>query len=159
MLNSSVLARFRRMLYLKSKELPTSFSEIFRIFPYPVTITLGSHIPDLRIPSLLQFAIHLCVVAWFTHCVRIVLSVNDSSDLATFAKHAGRKGIEESDVQMLLQRQRQIKPQGAKNSVFSVAQKFLPGELLGRVRMVKGGIQKRKGRAPRGRNVDDDDDD
>jgi Centromere kinetochore component CENP-T histone fold len=85
--------------------------------------------------------------------------VNDSSDLATFAKHAGRKGIEESDVQMLLQRQRQIKPQGAKNSVFSVAQKFLPGELLGRVRMVKGGVQKRKGRALRGRNVDDGDDD
>jgi Centromere kinetochore component CENP-T histone fold len=76
-----------------------------------------------------------------------------SSDLGTFASHAGRKVIEEGDVQMLLQRyypplcfrlakygrQRLIKMAGggAKMSVFSVAQRYLPGELLGRVRMVK----------------------
>ena len=38
---------------------------------------------------------------------------------------------------------------GAKKSVFSVAQKYLPGELLGRVRMVKGGVKKRAKRATR----------
>ena len=35
---------------------------------------------------------------------------------------------------------------GAKMSVFSVAQKYLPGELLGRVRMVKSGPKKRRAR-------------
>ena len=72
-------------------------------------------------------------------------------DLATFAKHAGRKAIEEGDVQMLLQRQRivQVAGGGAKKSVFSVAQRYLPGELLGRVRMVKGGVKKRVKRVRR----------
>jgi hypothetical protein len=83
---------------------------------------------------------------------------NPRSDLATFAKHAGRKGIEETDVQILLQRQRQINPQGggggAKNSVFSVAQRYLPGELLGRVRMVRGGmVQKRRAGGRRGKST------
>ena len=88
------------------------------------------------------------------------IHTNPSSDLATFAKHAGRKGIEETDVQMLLQRQRLVKPQGARNSVFSVAQRYLPGELLGRVRMVKGGVQKRRagGRKARIRSGGDDGD-
>lgn len=74
-----------------------------------------------------------------------------SMDLATFAKHAGRKAIEEGDVQMLLQRQRivQVAGGGAKKSVFSVAQRYLPGELLGRVRMVKGGVKKRVKRVRR----------
>lgn len=74
--------------------------------------------------------------------------------------------MEEVDVQMLLQRfypfprlfwsnglifrQRLVKlGGGAKMSVFSVAQKYLPGELLGRVRMVKSGIRKRKTRSKR----------
>jgi hypothetical protein len=39
-----------------------------------------------------------------------------------------------------------VKSAGAKNSVFSVAQRYLPGELLGRVRMVKGGVHKRQQR-------------
>jgi histone H3/H4 len=82
---------------------------------------------------------------------------NVSADLATFARHAGRKVIEETDVQVLLQRyvpkrwacwanssQRLVKT-GAKMSVFSVAQRYLPGELLGRVRMVKGGVNKKRG--------------
>ena len=38
---------------------------------------------------------------------------------------------------------------GAKKSVFSVAQRYLPGELLGRVRMVKGGVKKRTKRVKR----------
>ena len=48
-----------------------------------------------------------------------------------------------------------MKLAGAKMSVFSVAQKYLPGELLGRVRMVKGGIRKKQKRA---RKVAADDD-
>jgi len=72
---------------------------------------------------------------------------NLSSDLATFAQHAGRRSIEETDVQMLMQRQRFVKGgEGAKMSVFSVAQRYLPGELLGRVRMVKSGAKKGKAR-------------
>jgi hypothetical protein len=43
-------------------------------------------------------------------------------------------------------RQRMIKLGGAKMSVFSVAQKYLPGELLGRIRMVKSGIRKKQKR-------------
>lgn len=35
---------------------------------------------------------------------------------------------------------------GARESVFSVARKYLPGELLGRVRMVKSGAVKKKTR-------------
>ena len=38
---------------------------------------------------------------------------------------------------------------GAKKSVFSVAQRYLPGELLGRVRMVRGGVKKRGKRVTR----------
>jgi len=92
-------------------------------------------------------------------------SLTYRSDLATFAAHAGRKAIEEGDVQMLLQRyvppnlginidvrQRIVKGSGAKMSVFSVAQRYLPGELLGRVRMVKP--VKRKGRKIRAQQVD-----
>ena len=50
-------------------------------------------------------------------------------------------------------RQRLVKGGGAKMSVFSVAQRYLPGELLGRVRMVKP--VKRKGRARRVRETED----
>ena len=51
-------------------------------------------------------------------------------------------------------RQRLVKGGGgAKMSVFSVAQRYLPGELLGRVRMVKP--VKRKGRTRRVRETDD----
>jgi len=37
-----------------------------------------------------------------------------------------------------------VKLAGAKESVFSVARKYLPGELLGRVRMVKSGVVKKR---------------
>ena len=51
---------------------------------------------------------------------------------------------------MLLQRQRMVQlGGGAKKSVFSVAQRYLPGELLGRVRMVRGGVKKRGKRVTR----------
>jgi len=38
-----------------------------------------------------------------------------------------------------------VKLAGAKESVFSVARKYLSGELLGRVRMVKSGVAKKRG--------------
>ncbi|KAF2741577.1 hypothetical protein EJ04DRAFT_539632 [Polyplosphaeria fusca] len=69
-------------------------------------------------------------------------------DLAAYAQHAGRKMIEEDDVVALMKRQRQIT--GA-STVFSLAQKLLPRELLQQLRMpppkkLKG--QKRKRMEP-----------
>ncbi|KAK3076207.1 hypothetical protein LTS18_013624 [Coniosporium uncinatum] len=70
-----------------------------------------------------------------------------SEDLASYAEHAGRKTIEESDVVALMKRQRLL---DAKNTVFSLGMRFLPRELVGEMRMVppsalaKGGRGKRK---------------
>ncbi|KAL1987755.1 hypothetical protein VTN96DRAFT_2595 [Rasamsonia emersonii] len=55
-----------------------------------------------------------------------------SEDLATYAKHAGRKTIDESDVMTLMRRQRHI---NSSNTVFSLAQKHLPKELLQDMRL------------------------
>ncbi|KAJ5930657.1 hypothetical protein N7466_006150 [Penicillium verhagenii] len=49
-----------------------------------------------------------------------------STDLAGYSKHAGRKTIDESDVAMLMRRQRQI---NSSTTMFSLAQKHLPKEL------------------------------
>lgn len=56
-----------------------------------------------------------------------------SDDLGAYADHAGRKTIEESDVITLMGRQRQI---NAATTPFSLAQKFLPRELLQDLRMI-----------------------
>ncbi|KAF5019478.1 hypothetical protein F66182_8517 [Fusarium sp. NRRL 66182] len=53
-------------------------------------------------------------------------------DLGAYADHAKRKTIEESDVLTLMKRQRQI---GPRSSMFSLAQKHLPRELLQELRM------------------------
>ncbi|CAI6336877.1 unnamed protein product [Periconia digitata] len=53
-------------------------------------------------------------------------------DLAAYAQHAGRKAIEESDVIALMKRTRQISDS---STVFSLAQKLLPRELLQQLRM------------------------
>ncbi|PFH62514.1 hypothetical protein XA68_13253 [Ophiocordyceps unilateralis] len=53
-------------------------------------------------------------------------------DLGAYAKHAKRKTVEESDVVTLMRRQRQIGPDV---SLFSLAQKHLPRELLQDLRM------------------------
>lgn len=50
-----------------------------------------------------------------------------SEDVSAYAEHAGRKVIDESDVLMLARRQRLLNKQ---STLFSLAQKFLPGELL-----------------------------
>ncbi|KAJ8058521.1 hypothetical protein OCU04_012705 [Sclerotinia nivalis] len=56
-----------------------------------------------------------------------------SDDLGTYSEHAGRKTIDESDVLMLMKRQRQT---NATTTPFSLAQSRLPRELLQDVRMV-----------------------
>ncbi|KAI9645314.1 hypothetical protein NHQ30_006050 [Ciborinia camelliae] len=56
-----------------------------------------------------------------------------SDDLGTYSEHAGRKTIDESDVLMLMRRQRQT---NATTTPFSLAQSRLPRELLQDVRMV-----------------------
>ncbi|KAI1460099.1 hypothetical protein F4805DRAFT_15455 [Annulohypoxylon moriforme] len=53
-------------------------------------------------------------------------------DLAAYAGHAGRKTIDESDMVMLMRRQRQT---NASTSTFSLAQRHLPRELLQELRM------------------------
>ncbi|KAL7758089.1 hypothetical protein ACKLNR_012616 [Fusarium oxysporum f. sp. zingiberi] len=53
-------------------------------------------------------------------------------DLGAYADHAKRRTIEESDVFTLMKRQRQI---GPRSSMFSLAQKHLPRELLQELRM------------------------
>ncbi|CZR58404.1 uncharacterized protein PAC_08296 [Phialocephala subalpina] len=56
-----------------------------------------------------------------------------SDDLGAYAKHAGRKTIDESDIVTLMARQRQT---NASTTPFSLAQKYLPRELLQELRMV-----------------------
>ncbi|QKX64005.1 uncharacterized protein TRUGW13939_11178 [Talaromyces rugulosus] len=55
-----------------------------------------------------------------------------SEDLSTYAKHAGRRTIDESDVLTLMRRQRLV---NNTNSVFSLAQRHLPKELLQDMRL------------------------
>ncbi|TGO74661.1 hypothetical protein BELL_0264g00020 [Botrytis elliptica] len=62
-----------------------------------------------------------------------------SDDLSTYSEHAGRKTIDESDVLMLMRRQRQT---NATTTPFSLAQSRLPRELLQDVRMVPPLISK-----------------
>ncbi|KAF2488849.1 hypothetical protein BU16DRAFT_531896 [Lophium mytilinum] len=61
-------------------------------------------------------------------------------DLADYAQHAQRKTIDDSDVIMLMKRQRQI---NVNTSSFSLAQKLLPRELLQEIRMAPPGKVKR----------------
>ncbi|KAI1445175.1 hypothetical protein F5Y02DRAFT_427145 [Annulohypoxylon stygium] len=53
-------------------------------------------------------------------------------DLAAYAGHAGRKTIDESDMVMLMRRQRQT---NASTTTFALAQRHLPRELLQEMRM------------------------
>ncbi|CAZ80884.1 unnamed protein product [Tuber melanosporum] len=64
-----------------------------------------------------------------------------SEDLAAYSKHAGRKVIEDSDVIQLLRRQRQLNPQ---TTAFSLAQRYLPRELLQEIRMPVSKAQPRR---------------
>ncbi|OTA87544.1 hypothetical protein M434DRAFT_60178, partial [Hypoxylon sp. CO27-5] len=53
-------------------------------------------------------------------------------DLSAYARHAGRKTIDESDMMMLMRRQRQT---SASTTPFALAQRYLPRELLQEMRM------------------------
>ncbi|KAI1499979.1 centromere kinetochore component CENP-T-domain-containing protein [Biscogniauxia marginata] len=53
-------------------------------------------------------------------------------DLSAYAKHAGRKTIDESDMVTLMRRQRQT---SASTTPFALAQRYLPRELLQELRM------------------------
>ncbi|KAF7542554.1 hypothetical protein G7046_g10149 [Stylonectria norvegica] len=53
-------------------------------------------------------------------------------DLGAYADHAKRKTVEESDVVTIMKRQRQV---GSSSTLFSLAQKHLPRELLQELRM------------------------
>ncbi|KAL4906900.1 hypothetical protein BDW74DRAFT_129580 [Aspergillus multicolor] len=55
-----------------------------------------------------------------------------SEDLAAYSKHAGRKTIDEADVTALMRRQRHL---NNSTTVFSLAQKHLPKELLQDMRL------------------------
>ncbi|KAL1959602.1 hypothetical protein VTO42DRAFT_1637 [Malbranchea cinnamomea] len=55
-----------------------------------------------------------------------------SEDIAAYSKHAGRKTIDESDLIALMRRQRHI---GKGSSIFSIAQRHLPKELLQNIRL------------------------
>ncbi|KAL2023513.1 hypothetical protein VTK56DRAFT_2121 [Thermocarpiscus australiensis] len=65
-------------------------------------------------------------------------------DLQAYAKHAGRKTIDESDVITLMKRQRQINPQ---TTPFALAQRHLPRELLQELRMTPPTAPKKRRRA------------
>jgi len=78
-----------------------------------------------------------------------------ADDLGTYAKHAGRKTIDETDVVTLMKRQRQL---NAATTPFSLAQKYLPRELLQDIHMAP----QPKSRHPRRRRletVDEEDED
>ncbi|KAK4130140.1 hypothetical protein BT67DRAFT_242637 [Trichocladium antarcticum] len=72
-------------------------------------------------------------------------------DLQAYAKHAGRKTIDESDVLTLMKRQRQINPQ---TTPFALAQRHLPRELLQELRMPPPAVPKKRRKMNQG--VDDD---
>ncbi|KAF3482329.1 uncharacterized protein GIQ15_05088 [Arthroderma uncinatum] len=57
-----------------------------------------------------------------------------SGDLSTYSDHSGRKTIDETDVIALMRRQRHV---GKSASVFALAQKHLPKELLQDIRLPK----------------------
>ncbi|KAF4309538.1 hypothetical protein GTA08_BOTSDO02218 [Botryosphaeria dothidea] len=62
-------------------------------------------------------------------------------DLSSYAEHAGRKTIEEADVVALMSRQRQI---SASITPFSLAQKYLPRELLQEIRMPRAALKSKR---------------
>lgn len=67
-----------------------------------------------------------------------------SEDVAVYSNHAGRRTIEESDVVTLMGRQKLV---GKGQTVFSLAQKLLPRELVGEIRMApRKGTKKGKKR-------------
>ncbi|KAK4151906.1 centromere kinetochore component CENP-T-domain-containing protein [Chaetomidium leptoderma] len=73
-------------------------------------------------------------------------------DLQAYAKHAGRKTIDESDVLTLMKRQRQINPN---TTPFALAQRHLPRELLQDLRMTPPFAPKTRRKAKGGAEDED----
>ncbi|KAK4042183.1 centromere kinetochore component CENP-T-domain-containing protein [Parachaetomium inaequale] len=73
-------------------------------------------------------------------------------DLQAYAKHAGRKTIDESDVFTLMKRQRQINPN---TTPFALAQRHLPRELLQELRMPPPAVPKKRRRVAKGGEDDE----
>ena len=79
-----------------------------------------------------------------------------AEDLGAYSKHAGRKTIEEADVVTLMGRQRVL---NAGTTPFSLAQKFLPRELLQELRMPPPNDEKKRIRRTRKIRYDVDEED
>ena len=82
-----------------------------------------------------------------------------ADDLGAYSKHARRKVIEEADVITLMKRQRLL---SATSTPFSLAQKFLPRELLQEMRMAppKDDVKKPRGKRKQAAlGVEDDEED
>lgn len=77
-------------------------------------------------------------------------------DLSAYAKHAGRKTIEESDMLTLMRRQRQV---NATTTPFALAQRHLPRELLQELRMPPPAPTKTKKRRRAPANPEGEDED
>jgi len=79
-----------------------------------------------------------------------------SEDVGAYANHAGRKTIDESDMVTLMKRQRQL---NANATPFSLAQKYLPRELLQEIRMAPPPNSRVKERRPLKTVIEDDEED
>lgn len=79
-----------------------------------------------------------------------------AEDLEAYSKHAGRKTIEESDAVALMRRQKLL---NAGATPFSLAQKFLPRELLQELRMPPPNDEKKRVRRAKKTRFDVDEDD
>ncbi|KAK3366981.1 centromere kinetochore component CENP-T-domain-containing protein [Lasiosphaeria ovina] len=82
--------------------------------------------------------------------LKVIMQASDwffeqlGDDLQAYAKHAGRKTIEESDMLTIMKRQRQTNPH---TTPFALAQRHLPRELLQELRMTPPAPLKRRRKA------------
>ncbi|KAK9333006.1 centromere kinetochore component CENP-T-domain-containing protein [Lipomyces starkeyi] len=101
----------------------------------PRTVKLEPALPKKLIKDLAKNFSSIPISADALHAVTHATDLffkQASSDLATYARHANRKTIDESDVLVLLKRQRQLTP---KVTVFGLAHKYLPSELVADLRL------------------------
>ncbi|KAG5440099.1 hypothetical protein PCK2_000611, partial [Pneumocystis canis] len=92
----------------------------------------GVAFPSLPTAFIKQLVTNFTTSKISKDAIKEIISVSDrffeqvSEDLETFAAHAGRKTIEDSDVIQLMKRQRQI---NAKTTLYSLFRKYIPREL------------------------------
>ena len=80
-----------------------------------------------------------------------------AEDLAAYAAHAGRRTIDEADAVALMRRQRLLG--GAHQTLFSLAQRVLPRELLQEVRMGEAQVKKATRKRKRLERIDEAEED